>query len=168
MESNNDRNTNGVFSLSLLAGAAVQSNEQALLRSNEKAKKYGLTLSPAQAAAIALTQSAALQRTGRLEFGVGIPGRLAEAFCDSPWISQEDYEQLLHEVTGLFYEFKNETMDIVSDEELIGFMQEAFNGFCKGSLELLAGRALPMLAEHVRSGQPFESFIYRAEQYELT
>ncbi|HRM25139.1 MAG TPA: hypothetical protein PK062_05875 [Clostridia bacterium] len=45
-------------------------------------------------------------------------------------------------------------------------MKEAFNGFCKGSLELLAGRALPMLAEHVRSGEPLESFIYRAEQYE--
>ena len=79
---------------------------------------------------------------------------------------QEDYEQTLHEVTGLFYEFKNETMDIVSDDELIDFMKEAFNGFCKGSLELLAGRALPMLAEHVRSGEPLESFIYRAEQYE--
>lgn len=38
-------------------------------------------------------------------------------------------------------------------------MKEAFNGFCKGSLELLAGRALPMLAEHVRSGEPLESFI---------
>ncbi|HRN14776.1 MAG TPA: DUF6323 family protein [Clostridia bacterium] len=31
-------------------------------------------------------------------------------------MSQEDYEQTLHEVTGLFYEFKNETMDIVSDD----------------------------------------------------
>ena len=51
-------------------------------------------------------------------------------------------------------------------QELIDFMKEAFNGFCKGSLELLAGRALPMLAEHVRSGEPLESFIYRAEQYE--
>lgn len=110
--------------------------------------------------------NAALQRTGRMEFGAGILGRIAEAFCDSPWISQEDYEQTLHEVTGLFYEFKNETMDIVSDDELIDFMKEAFDGFCKGSLELLAGRALPMLAEHVRSGEPLESFIYRAEQYE--
>lgn len=61
---------------------------------------------------------------------------------------------------------KMETMDIVSDDELIDFMKEAFDGFCKGSLELLAGRALPMLAEHVRSGEPLESFIYRAEQYE--
>ena len=51
-----------------------------------------------------------------MEFGAGILGRIAEAFCDSPWISQEDYEQTLHEVTGLFYEFKNETMDIVSDD----------------------------------------------------
>lgn len=41
-----------------------------------------------------------------MEFGAGILGRIAEAFCDSPWISQEDYEQTLHEVTGLFYEFK--------------------------------------------------------------
>ena len=54
-----------------------------------------------------------------MEFGAGILGRIAEAFCDSPWISQEDYEQTLHEVTGLFYEFKNETMDIVSANELI-------------------------------------------------
>ena len=160
MELNNSKNAEAVFSLSLLSGGAAQKNETGLLlKSNEKAQKYGLVLSRKQAAAIIATRNAALQRTGRMEFGAGILGRIAEAFCDSPWISQEDYEQTLHEVTGLFYEFKNETMDIVSDDELIDFI-------CKGSLELLAGRALPMLAEHVRSGEPLESFIYRAEQYE--
>ena len=117
MELNNSKNADAVFSLSLLSGGAAQKNETGLLlKSNEKAQKYGLVLSRKQAAAIIATRDAGLQRRGRMEFGAGILGRIAEAFCDSPWISQEDYEQTLHEVTGLFYEFKNETMDIVSDD----------------------------------------------------
>ena len=67
MELNNSKNAEAVFSLSLLSGGAAQKNETGLLlKSNEKAQKYGLVLSRKQAAAIIATRDAALQRTGRM------------------------------------------------------------------------------------------------------
>lgn len=50
MELNNSKNAEAVFSLSLLSGGAAQKNETGLLlKSNEKAQKYGLVLSRKQA-----------------------------------------------------------------------------------------------------------------------
>ena len=117
MDSNNSKNADAVFSLSLLSGGAAQKNEtRLLLKSNEKAQKYGLCSFPEAGGSDYRNTKCCIAAHGRMEFGAGVLGRIAEAFCDSPWISQEDYEQTLHEVTGLFYEFKNETMDIVSDD----------------------------------------------------
>lgn len=42
----------------------------------------------------------------------------------------------------LYYLIKDETLDLISDEDLIKFMKETFNGVCQGSLELLSGREL--------------------------
>ena len=55
MELNNSKNAEAVFSLSLLSGGTAQKNETGLLlKSNEKAQKYGLVLSRKQAAAISV------------------------------------------------------------------------------------------------------------------
>ncbi|MGN0660946.1 MAG: DUF6323 family protein, partial [Oscillospiraceae bacterium] len=49
--------------------------------------------------------------------------------------------------------------DAVTDNELIGFMKDAFNGNCKGSLELLSELALSQLSRHIHCGRSFESFV---------
>ena len=43
-----------------------------------------------------------------------------------------------------------ETMDALTDGELLQFMREAFDGACGGSTELLCGRELPCLARQIR------------------
>lgn len=82
-----------------------------------------------------------LNKTSRIELGNGVTGKLIDAFCSSPYISQQNYEETLHELRALFYEYKNETLEGVSDDELIDYMQYTFNGECSGSLELLEGAA---------------------------
>lgn len=167
MELNNSKNAEAVFSLSLLSGGAAQKNETGLLlKSNEKLKNTGLFFPGSRRQR--LSQHEMLHCSARegwnsvQAFSAGLlkPSVIRRGFrrriMSRPCMRSPD----------CFRNLKTETMDIVSDDELIDFMKEAFNGFCKGSLELLAGRALPMLAEHVRSGEPLESFIYRAEQYE--
>ena len=47
---------------------------------------------------------------------------------------------MLNALLELFYIFKNETNDKLSDDELLSFMKKSFDGDCFGSLELLAGR----------------------------
>ena len=68
------------------------------------------------------------------------------------------YEVTLHELTALFYEAKSETLDAVSDKELIYFMKKAFDGICAGSTELLSGVALEKLARHIRAGGTYANF----------
>lgn len=135
-----------------------------ILECNRHTAQYGLDLSPGQAMALAETRENALRRSGRIEFGEGITEKLIMTFCDSPYISQDDYEATLHELTVIFYDMKNETWDAVSDDELLGSMREAFDVYCHGSADLLAGSVMPQLARHIHRGGDIKDFRYREER----
>lgn len=146
--------TPGFLGLEALRDRALALAEQAepLLACNERTAAHGLTLTRQQALALEKDCRETLQRTGRLALGGSILPRLAEAFCDSPYVSPRNYEATLRELAALFYEAKNETWDRVADETLIDYMKAAFDGVCQGSLELLAGRELPRLARQIHEG----------------
>jgi len=42
----------------------------------------------------------------------------------------------------------------MSDDDLIKFMKNSFDGKCQGSLELLSGRELANMARNLRYGYP--------------
>lgn len=158
VEHMNDNNTD--FLLKIINGSLVEQEiANKILRCNEDSKKYELVLTEQQALALADTRSVALKKAGRIEFGEGIIDKLITAFCSSPYISQQNYEETLHELIVLFYDFKSDTWDIISDDELIQFMKDAFNSHCHGSLELLSGKVLTELSRHIHSGNSFESFM---------
>ena len=71
---------------------------------------------------------------------------------------------MLHELTLIFYDLKNETWDAVSDDELLSFMKEAFNTYCHGSADILAGSVMPQLAKHIHRGDDIKDFRYREER----
>ena len=141
----------------LSAALSAQQTHNDLLKVNTETEVYGLTLNEQQIAALMQTHTEVLQKTGRIEFGGGVTAQLIRRFCSSPYLSQQNYEEALHELIALFYEAKNATLDTVSDHQLIGFLRNAFDGVCRGSLELLSEWALPALARHIRSGQKFSS-----------
>jgi hypothetical protein len=135
------------FELELFNSSLIQKQAiSEVLKMNEETAKYGLILTEQQAVALVKTRSDSLKNTGRIEFSGGVIDKLILAFCDSPYITQQNYEDTLHELVDIFYSFKNETLDMISDNDLIAFMQKSFNGTCCGSLELLSGRELPELA----------------------
>ncbi len=138
------------FSSGLVQKQAV--NE--ILNCNKLTERFGLVLTQAQAVELVETRSIALRDNGRIEFGGGVIEKLIKEFCNSPYISKYDYEQTLHALIEMFYYYKNETMDLISDEDLIKFMGVSFNGICQGSLELLSGRELDRLAHNLRYGLP--------------
>lgn len=104
---------------------------------NALTEKYGLALTPTQMRSLAERRVEALQATGRVEFGEGILKKLIFAFRDSPYLSQQNYEETLTELQDLFYQLKNETHDRLSDDELIEKMKAAFYGRAQGALELI-------------------------------
>ncbi len=135
------------FELELFNSRLIQKQAiSEVLKMNDETAKYGLTLTEQQAVDLVKTRSDSLKNAGRIEFSGGVIDKLILAFCDSPYITQENYEDSLHELMDIFYSFKNETLDRISDKHLISFMQKSFNGTCCGSLELLSERELPALA----------------------
>ena len=119
---------------------------------NELTIKYDLHLNDDEVKALVERRFDALKNTGRIEFSEGILTKIIEAFCDSPYIMQQNYEDTLLELQDAFYFFKSEAMDQISDDELIEFMKRHFDGKCQGSLEYLSGTTLEELCRNTRYG----------------
>lgn len=123
---------------------------------NEITGKYGLTLNNKQVLNLLEKRNETLKATGRVEFRGGVLEKIIKEFCDSPYISQEDYETILYELIEIFYEYKNETMDLITDDELIKFMKKSFDGVCKGDIEYLSGTIMNKMKENLISGKSID------------
>ena len=146
------------FGLITISNALMeQQSVDKILACNEYTKKYDLMLTEQQALALVQTRTSALKENKRIEFSCGIVDKLISAFCDSPYISKNNYEDTLHELISLFYDLKNNTWDIIADNDLIEFMKNAYNKHCYGSLELLSEETL-RLSEHIHCGRSIETF----------
>lgn len=149
----------------LTAGLMQAQMAEEICRCNEYTTRFGLALTPAQATALAQCGAQSLLDNGRIEFGSGIAAKLIRVFCDSPYLSAQSYTETLQALVELFYYYKNETLDRVTDDELIAYMKAAFDGECQGSLELLEHNALERLAENLQFGRPIH-FREQAEDEE--
>ena len=155
--------------ISFSAGFLQKQAVQDILRCNERSEQYGLSLTPEQAKELVETRAASLQDNGLIEFGGGVIDKLINAFCDSPFLTKDNYAETLHGLIELFYYYKNESEDNISDADLIEFMKTAFNESCQGSLELLAGRDLFNLAKNLRNDHPADfaiEDIFDEDEYE--
>lgn len=88
----------------------------------------------------------------RVEFGGGIMPKIIYEFCDSSYIDQNNYVDTLISLQEIFYLYKNEMQDEISDDELLHFMKEQFETICYGDLGYLEGTCLRIFAEAVRAG----------------
>lgn len=141
------------FELCLFSDALVEKQAvNEVMKCNDLTVRFGLVLTEEQALALVETRSFALKENGRIEFGGGVIDKIINEFCDSPYLSMHNYEETIHELLEIFYYYKNETLDLVSDDDLVRYMKNAFDGVCQGSLELLSGRELYKLARNLRYG----------------
>lgn len=112
---------------------------------------YGLALTEGDITELVELRGQALRSTGRVEFGGGILPKLIRAFCKSPYVDPYNYAATLGDLQDAFYYFKNESEDRFSDDELIEFMAEVFNGAAAGSTEVLAAISLEELCRWARN-----------------
>lgn len=125
---------------------------ESLQKCNEYTQKYGLTLTSKDIISLMESRREALKEQERLELGESILPKLFYAFCDSPFIYQDNYLDTISGLQDIFYLYKNESMDGLSDDELIEYMKDMFNGECQGSLEYLEETCLDRLARDIREG----------------
>ena len=133
---------------------------------NEYTSKYGLTLSDNQISDILERRKEVLKSTGRIEFREGIIDKLIKEFCNSQYITKENYMATLYELIDIFYEYKNETMDLITDDELIKFMKKSFDGIAGGDLDYLSGTIMYKMRENLLKGKPLDYAEKEGENYE--
>ena len=123
-----------------------------ILDANRYTRQYGLDLHKEDTELLIRERADVLKKERRVEFGAGILPKIIYAFCDSDYISQEDYCDTLVRLQEIFYLYKNEMMDEITDDELLEFMKEQFEGACFGDLDYLEGTCLDLFAQAIRAG----------------
>ena len=123
-----------------------------LLLTNQYTEKYGLVLTQEDTELILEGRKNALQEQRRVEFGESILPRIIFEFCDSAYVRQDNYTQTLLRLQEIFFLYKNEMEDEITDDELLHFMKEQFETICYGDLEYLEGTCLTGFAEAIRAG----------------
>lgn len=133
----------------------VQQQKQELervLECNKKTEKYGLVLSEKEANHLMLCRKETLAETRRVEFGEGILPKIIYYFCDSQFINQDSYADTLEQLQDIFYQFKNETQDELTDDELLSFMRKQFDEVCYGDMDYLCNTCMERYARATLSG----------------
>ena len=123
-----------------------------VMETNQDTVKYGLTLSEADAQLIVSERGNALKEQKRVEFGVGISVKIIYEFCDSAYIDQNNYVDTIIRLQEIFYLYKNEMQDEITDDELLHFMKEELETSCFGDLDYLEGTCLSNFAQVIRAG----------------
>jgi hypothetical protein len=137
----------------LMLRMSEQYQIEQIIKANEFSKEYGLTLTKEEATVLAQCGRSTLKTERRVEFGDSIMPKLIRAFADSSFINKDNYADILARLQDIFYLYKNESMDMVSDDDLISIMKNAYERESGGDLQYLEGTALEVFARKVRAGE---------------
>ena len=123
-----------------------------VLETNKTTEKYGLSLTREEAGIILKEQERILKEQRRIDLNGGAAEKIILEFCDSDFINQENYAETVIRLEEIFYLYKNEMQDELTDDELLHLMREQFDELCFGDLDYLEGTCLEKFAEAVRAG----------------
>jgi len=117
---------------------------------NREIQRYGLSLTTGDIHALVAGRRESLGSSDRVEFGGGVVKQIVLAFAASPFVSQENFVPTVLELQELFYDFKNESLEQIPDDDLITKMRSLFDEPSEGDLAYLAEALFDGLARHVR------------------
>lgn len=126
---------------------------QKVIACNEYTTKFGVSLSEEDVKELYQSRRSTLIEQERIELAESILPKLIYEFCDSPYIYQDNYLESLEGLQEVFYLYKNESMDELTDDELLTYMKKHFNDECEGSIEYLADTCLEAFCRAIRAGE---------------
>ena len=129
-----------------------QTQLQQILDTNQYTERFGLALSREDAELLTEERKKTLKKEGRVEFGQGVLPKIIQVFCDSCYITQDNYTDTLVRLQEIFFLYKNEMLDEITDDELLEFMKEQFENVCFGDLDDLESTCLNIFAQAIRAG----------------
>lgn len=123
-----------------------------VIKTNEATKQFGLSLTKQDAELILAERKHTLAEQKRIEFGESITPKIIYEFCDSDFIRQSNYAETIIRLQEIFYLYKNEMLDEITDDELLHLMKELFEHICFGDTDYLESTCLAGFAEAIRAG----------------
>lgn len=123
-----------------------------VIETNQTTERFGLTLTEQDAKLILEERRHSLSEQKRIEFGESIITKIIYEFCDSDYIDQSNYIETIIRLQEMFYLYKNEMQDEITDDEVLHFMKEQFENICFGDLDYLESTCLANFAQAVRAG----------------
>lgn len=123
-----------------------------VIKTNQTTEQFGLSLTEQDAKLILEERKKSLSEQRRIEFGEGIETKIIYEFCDSDYIDQSNYAESIIRLQEIFYLYKNEMQDEITDDELIHLMKEQFEIICFGDFDYLESTCLANFAQAIRAG----------------
>lgn len=129
-----------------------QNQLEQVMKTNQKTERFGLSLTKQDAELILEERKLSLSKQRRIEFGGDIAEKIIYEFCDSDYMDQSNYVETIIRLQEIFYLYKNEMHDEITDDELLHLMKEMFENICFGDLDYLESTCLANFAQAIRAG----------------
>lgn len=136
--------------MDLILGNITKKELDLIDKSNININKFGLSITREEAKEIIISKNDTLKKYKRIEFSSDLTEKIIYIFSDSDYIDRNNYIDTIKELIDIFYNFKNETEDKLTDDELLNFMREQFDNICFGDLGYLRDTCLERFSKAVR------------------
>lgn len=120
-----------------------------ILKLNLVTEKYGLILTKDDVQKIIKNKKEILNDMKRIEIRDVIIQKIILNFYDSSYIDKYNYADTVSEIIRVFYIYREEFENILTDDEIIKHMKDGFEGICAGSVLLLETNYLSKLKENI-------------------
>lgn len=110
--------------------------EHEILELNKKSQIYGLALKQEDIKEIIKSRNNTLKSYGRIELDINVTKKIIENLYTSQYTDKDDYVESINDLQEIFYYLKNETLDQISDIEIIEIIDEFYNKF-SGRIEIV-------------------------------
>lgn len=121
-----------------------------IIKTNDVSVNYGLTLKESEVALLIQASQDSIIDNDRIEFGESATIKILNKFMQSSYISQSCYAETIASLIDIFYEVKEESLDILTDDEVIDIMFYFFENESGGNIEVLQNRDMDTLCRKVR------------------
>ncbi|MCC3671213.1 DUF6323 family protein [Terrisporobacter mayombei] len=112
--------------LSSLQDKSMNIVKNEILKINEESSVYGLILTSENVEEIIKSRGYSLKTYDRIDLNMDATKKIINKIYISQYTDKDDYVEIINDLQDIFYYLKNETLDKISDNEIIDIIGEFY------------------------------------------